>query len=500
MSISLVPDILMDIFLAVSAQIEPLKWAEVSMEDPVSNKYRHFDGSVRLRELTHVCRYWRDIAIHSPKLWSNHIDCTNMAPKWFQLVLERAQDAHLFVTIPRPYTPRSFPNHTLANFKYLLASGKQFAGLHADVLFHTTEVKNAVLARMAEPMPAMSQCTWFYYPPDPISLNLFGGDAPALRKMYLRGCLPTVHPDIRRRLTHLILLDCPRPAGGWVEFLRQTPQLEELTIGLEPDNELEPPAARLNFPRLTTLTIEGDSGTAGKLLASLQAAQLKHMDVSVNNVPRGDGARRLLNPLASFFPEHEWQTSDTAEIHLRADLVSVKVVTHSGFTISLRARTYGVYKEPQFLAALTTSFKALFSSCNHLMLDGLKGDVDRLHNDPLIVLLLPFNNVTTITLPKTAYARILKYHSYSTRRFERDVVLLPSLQTMILHCSVVKNFDDICAFLVRKVAEGRPILKLCFTAEVDGELQEKAQEKQIALCKDFNVEVDFFKQDEAQVE
>ncbi len=64
----------------------------------------YVDPSRHTRTASHVCRYWREIVLDAPKLWSRLIDCDLLPHAWFKEVLRRARDVPLTV-LCRPVDP-----------------------------------------------------------------------------------------------------------------------------------------------------------------------------------------------------------------------------------------------------------------------------------------------------------------------------------------------------------------------------------------------------------
>lgn len=81
---------------------------------------RRLDDSYRQRmdwvAVTHVCNWWRDVALHAPQLWTN-IHISRVQHGWYTEMLHRSKQRKLKISVDlRPI--QFFPSHVILASPY----------------------------------------------------------------------------------------------------------------------------------------------------------------------------------------------------------------------------------------------------------------------------------------------------------------------------------------------------------------------------------------------
>jgi hypothetical protein len=179
---------------------------------------------------THVCRYWREIALNCPTLWS-HVDFIKLRPAGIAEILARAKMVPLFLEVSGPRLSR-------AQFDIF----KRELEAHIP---HTNQISlyggsQALLEHFVSSAPileslAVSVLSDSLYPSGFIIPNtLFNGTAPKLTNLTLTGGSIRWNSPLLKGLRVLVIMMSPkktRPTlGAWLDALNEMFQLEVLTL------------------------------------------------------------------------------------------------------------------------------------------------------------------------------------------------------------------------------------------------------------------------------
>ncbi|KAF5325100.1 hypothetical protein D9619_010019 [Psilocybe cf. subviscida] len=238
------------------------------------------------QHITHICQYWRHVAVRSPSLWTQLHD---FPPALAQLMLERSQNAplHVRLTFRHSVTTLTAILHEIERIRtlnvdlgpsnFLDTIYDILAGLGRDWGVPALESLIIHLGRSLEPHPAFVRVVTDIFRPTRRLRRLSLINAP-----YDGGMFPL--PS----LTHLCLygrsLDDVSGAQ-FVETLHHMQNLQALEISLEDTNIRQfPPTLRLrpiHFPRLRRLEItDGDEGYLEPFLPLVTHPQLHQLRVN----------------------------------------------------------------------------------------------------------------------------------------------------------------------------------------------------------------------------
>ncbi|KAK6992256.1 F-box domain-containing protein [Favolaschia claudopus] len=266
------------------------------------------DGHLWIREVSHICRYWREVAIGCPNLWS----CISLTPsRWAKEMLHRSKMAPLSIKANLAY--RVTQSHPI--FSSLLGHLSRIREL--DV--HAGGDSISELLDLTESAPCLQSLilngnsVHGYQLPDEqrvLEPNFLNGDTPRLRRLELtRFTLPPNSP-LLSNLFHLKLHSVPSLARlavpELVAALEKMPELETLDL----DNALPPVTPdeytistsppRLSLPRLKRIVL-GNAMT-------LQCADiLNHLSFAGSLSPT-----IRISCVSSMSSPNEWDALNTA--------------------------------------------------------------------------------------------------------------------------------------------------------------------------------------------
>jgi F-box-like len=245
-------------------------------EDPACSRGQNL-GWIRA---THVCQFWRQVALDDSSLWATIISGISADTKLIFEMLARARNASLIIDIYLEGTPgqevlHMFPPH-LSHTRELR--------LHGPSILHSLGVQG-ICSREAPTLehfelraPVNSPITF----QDPDGTTLFKGQAPRLRTFSLFHVLIPWSLIPRGQLTHLKIVHFEEgfttdiPFCGYlnhlVDLLVNCPRLEILALErcLPPQLSQYPHCQMIHLPCISRLFLVGSSLRIMKMLKMLK--------------------------------------------------------------------------------------------------------------------------------------------------------------------------------------------------------------------------------------
>ncbi|KAF8967938.1 hypothetical protein BDZ97DRAFT_1916511 [Flammula alnicola] len=501
------PEILLEIFMKLTDLQRP-EWIEDSSPyttsiNPHPNQLE--DPTHSSRNVTQVCKHWREIGINAPQLWNRFIDCDMLPPEWFQEVLHRSQDVPLIVVAAE----RTLPGfrYTDINLSFLLKTKKQFREFHGRFTsFYLTGTQtNALVDRMREPMPSLTTFSLHTSGQLEVAMrrtvtpfNLFAGSAPLLQKIEFIGSPWEVLSPLLPNLTHLSI-------GGrgydvaCVSLLRQTHYLQSLSMHFLPvPNPNEPGSSpTLQLPYLTHIQLKRDYSACTEFLASLNPAPLRTLTCELSSVTHHQqGGGLFLETLERLLPSekpHNKLSCGTTTVFLARRRLSIHTVTNDDRFFSFCFLCDGFIRDAYFSFLMVAS-RPLFISSTNLTLDS-RADLDELpsiSDERFFVLFLPFINAQVIRFTAGTLPRTLEIINREDR--PPYPVLFPALDKIILPCSIASQFgyfDEAVKFLRNRKEEGYPISTVSFQSVLGNHSHTASKRRARTLKKTFGVTVTF---------
>jgi hypothetical protein len=252
--------------------------------------------------VTHVCRRWREIALHSPNLWT-HINFTDLALAGITEILSRAKMSPLrmeaninFWKKERFNAFRRQLEAHISHIRYLTISG---------------EFQN-VLQRIVSPAPALVSLslTTSSYPYESskyvIPDSLFNGTAPELTRLELLGCSIRWKSPLLKGLQYLkIRTEYPQAIPtleDWLAALNEMPQLKTLSLNnatptISVDNpHISEPQRTVTLSSLTNFNITASARDCALALTHLVLPALISLVVTSESQSQDGDDVRLLIP------------------------------------------------------------------------------------------------------------------------------------------------------------------------------------------------------------
>lgn len=255
------PEILSTIFKCIAAASQ--QWI-------ASYNYR-----TRWINVTHVCSYWRRVALEDPSLWTN-IPFSH--PRWAKEMLERSKGASL--TIVADLYAKNSSHMELVRSALTRISRIQKLSLTQN---SNENLLETTLWGLVEPAPRLESLKVSFNDINSVHrlpLRIFSGEAPRLRELDLRDCALTWDAPFLRGLTSLKMSSIPlkaRPSMSHIlAALRNMPNLSTLVLrNILPESSLDAATGKLSpglvarLPQLTHLCIESDVPEGAFLLDHL---------------------------------------------------------------------------------------------------------------------------------------------------------------------------------------------------------------------------------------
>ncbi|KAH9943810.1 hypothetical protein B0H21DRAFT_474686 [Amylocystis lapponica] len=242
-------DVLHEIFYLVVASSRTL------------GEYRHTkqngSGSIMGIALSHVCRYWRTMALSSPQLWTFFHIVAHTKPAMLREFLARSGMAPLTVLFEGPDTYWISVEHMRVNARILAPHAHRIAEFEATKLLQGDA--RCMLALFTAPAPCLRTLRLHVdeYMSEMEHIPVFAGQMPSLRNVSIDGLsLPWVPYS---NLTSLVISHHPAPPlTELVSVLQHCPDLELLVLVLRVvsgDEDVAEPSP-IALPRLQRLALE----------------------------------------------------------------------------------------------------------------------------------------------------------------------------------------------------------------------------------------------------
>ncbi|KDQ61416.1 hypothetical protein JAAARDRAFT_509522 [Jaapia argillacea MUCL 33604] len=217
--------------------------------------------------ITHVCQYWREVALATPSLWCS---LPFQRPRWVPEMISRSQMAPLQVTVA------SESSEFLPQIRMALEHMPRIRILGLEL--RTSDLRTLPLSSPAPLLHTLKLFNRIIQDPFPIPEDAFNLVTPSLRRLDLTGCTPSWDSPMFKGLTCLSLNtksgpESGRPSfSGLFEILGNNPQLESLTLinCLSPTtSDSRPRNSTILLPMLATFHLEDDALRCSLLISSL---------------------------------------------------------------------------------------------------------------------------------------------------------------------------------------------------------------------------------------
>ncbi|TFY77738.1 hypothetical protein EWM64_g6274 [Hericium alpestre] len=223
--------------------------------------------------VTHVCRLWRDAALHHPALWANVT--TEPGSRWLDLMLERAKSGPLsYRQVKCGKDSKDFLSHVLPHL---------FPRIHSFSVDDTPEAVSVVAQSLKFAAPMLDALELIVVSPPGrhhrslLPEGIFDNNSPVLRRLHLKGIRVAWSVPILRGLTHLHIEEEGNPNhthgldGGFFHALKGLPALEILYLAnVLPDEVLSLDNGSVPLLRLRSLTLVGEGPSRLYVLGRLE--------------------------------------------------------------------------------------------------------------------------------------------------------------------------------------------------------------------------------------
>ncbi|KAG2012936.1 hypothetical protein CC2G_009886 [Coprinopsis cinerea AmutBmut pab1-1] len=373
-------------------------------------------------KVTHVSRYWRDVALAFPELWSN-IQATT-SPRWAQVMFERAKQAPISLT----FSSNSSTRPELAEvIKDACSQPHRLKGLKVTGF---SDFIRQQLGQLASPTPNLQilelECDPSYVLMCPsIPDNLLGGEAPSLRKLHLTGYQfrwAALAP-ISSGLTSFKLSLLPRKTDefpgpdAFFQVIEAMQNLRELELDIKLPIAPLPTFRVIRLPKLESLKLHGcfrECENVMKHLA-LPSSLRASFEVTHNAEDTGVNALTFGQTLSS-----SWLSGPLSD---PPRVVRDLAVNNSHYRARITGHLSGLYSFP-FLTITLISNKFLSE----------------------VLAALPLNDVTTLDLRSGFTAKDIErfsslpsVHTVQADRLSSEAVILYARRDPALHFVPAKS-------------------------------------------------------------
>ncbi|PCH36311.1 hypothetical protein WOLCODRAFT_108528 [Wolfiporia cocos MD-104 SS10] len=183
--------------------------------------------------ITYVCRYWRHIALHSPRLWTLLVLNEDCNLTWIRECLIRSQSSKLVINMEGPATSPE----AVADMRYMASMvalrTRRIASLF--VINFSPEDTNFIVAPFRQPAPLLVtlivSADQMRFPSTSSLIPMFSGKMPKLTSVVI--CPMSMPWCPYENLTQILLPNQPVPSLTELMWtIRRCPRLESLGLGL----------------------------------------------------------------------------------------------------------------------------------------------------------------------------------------------------------------------------------------------------------------------------
>lgn len=211
-------------------------------------------GAPACLAVTHVCKYWRQVALGCPTLWS-FIDGTSA--QWLAIMLERSKKVALVVIYNDPKPLRQ------CDFEQILSQLPRIKFL--QLCPSPSEVDRILDCLSSLPAPLLHTFKFVVFGDPtfarPISDTIFQGEAPQLRSVQLVQCCFSWTSCIFSGLHSLHIGSSPKrsPLSQILSALRRMPELEVLTLEPQSFKHADALFVQVPLPRLRRIELSNST-------------------------------------------------------------------------------------------------------------------------------------------------------------------------------------------------------------------------------------------------
>ncbi|KAI0055328.1 hypothetical protein BV25DRAFT_226688 [Artomyces pyxidatus] len=292
----LLPEILAHIFSFLEEQLPiPTSSSRYEWDDRIQRTIEQNLGWIKV---THVCRYWRQVALAHPRLWRNV--SFGISEQWTKELLNRSGACPITVDL----------SNTVPQYAWVPLLAEHLS--HTQVLRLDKHFPLTELALLSLPAPVLEEFLWLYssglfYSPSMFHISkpttvtlpspLFSDCAPRLRSIILRGWdnIPWASEQFAR-LTRLEIhgsednpdgsrrLDGPLPREDIATALRSLRNVETLILhwSLPSDQRAFGGLRPIKLPRLTHLSVVDKCPSVILLLQNLVIRAVASTDITIS--------------------------------------------------------------------------------------------------------------------------------------------------------------------------------------------------------------------------
>ncbi|KDQ51344.1 hypothetical protein JAAARDRAFT_532423 [Jaapia argillacea MUCL 33604] len=223
--------------------------------------------------LTHVCHYWRELALNTPTLWTT-IDVDLRDLRWTRAFLERSQNTSLDLRI---VSHEGVSDKSHQDLLASIVSGTTHRLGKFKVFLNSNDLRKLLLslenlsAPQLESLEILCSTSWRG---DLVS-TLFGNQVPHLRSLILDTVTVSWDSPLFKNLTYLSIAQesrgSPETSTQFLECLRNSPLLEglRLTYAIPPLPQHTEPTRRIDLPRLRSFFLSDEDTNIGQFLPHL---------------------------------------------------------------------------------------------------------------------------------------------------------------------------------------------------------------------------------------
>lgn len=355
----------------------------VHLSEPDSSEDERSGFVQDLFSVTHVCRFWRQVAINAPELWS---EITTTSLEIVETFLERSKTVPLNVYF-RPVNQkilRSVAPHT-HRFRQLTVSAPRFPGPEP-------------FASLTNPAPLLETLV-ISCPADLQPRILFDDQAPRLRELLVFTTGLWLKNQLGNLTSlHLTFFDIIRPSEflPFFDMLRRCPVLEEMFVrwnlwDVVPATSIRPPT--IPFPRLRKLLLHSFYIQNIEYLLQSFEFMTDEIAIHLSDVSRVPEDEHLISRIQTVFPDNNPRQPSllsSTKLELIMRTTPPGIVLHAiGPRFSVRLDTS--WEDHDLPSEMNLTLHDVFPSVDELWIRGLAPagtEIDGFEHFPALVKLV----------------------------------------------------------------------------------------------------------------